>query len=132
MAPSVGTEITAILTDPDGGLTGVTWQWARADDMDGPFTNIGVPTLLSYTVAEGDVGKYLRVKATYEDGEGTGKMATSEAVMVSADLADRYDTDGTPGISITELFSAIDAYFAGGLTIAELFEVIDAYFASNG
>ena len=96
MAPSVGTEITATLTDPDGGLTGVTWQWARADDMDGPFTNIGVPTLLSYTVAEGDVGKYLRVKATYEDGEGTGKMATSEAVMVSADLVPTGTTRTVP------------------------------------
>ena len=40
-----------------------------------------------------------------------------------------YDTNGTPGIQISELFNAIDDYFAGGIiTIAQLFEVIDAYF----
>ena len=41
---------------------------------------------------------------------------------------DRYDTNGIPGIQITELFEAIDNYFAGELSISELFEVIDAYF----
>ena len=41
---------------------------------------------------------------------------------------DRYDTNGIPGIQITELFEAIDDYFAGELSISELFEVIDAYF----
>ena len=31
-------------------------------------------------------------------------------------------------ISITELFVAIDDYFAGEISITELFDVIDAYF----
>ena len=31
-APRVGTEIMATLTDADGGVTGDTWQWARADE----------------------------------------------------------------------------------------------------
>ena len=48
---------------------------------------------------------------------------------VPVDPVDTYDTDGTPGISISELFAAIDDYFAGGIiNISELFEVIDAYF----
>ena len=40
-----------------------------------------------------------------------------------------YDTNGTPGIQISELFDAIDDYFAGVINISQLFEVIDAYFA---
>ena len=39
-----------------------------------------------------------------------------------------YDTNGTPGIQISELFDAIDDYFDGQINISELFEVIDAYF----
>ena len=132
MSLVVGTEVTASLSDPDGGETRITWQWSSADTMDGPFSGISGATLASYTPVEDDADMFLQATATYEDVLGTGKTASSEAVKVSADLADRYDTDGTPGISITELFSAIDAYFAGGLTIAELFELIDAYFASNG
>lgn len=40
----------------------------------------------------------------------------------------RYDTDGTPGISLPEMFNAIDDYFEGDITLSEMFEVIDAYF----
>ena len=31
--PVVGDELTATLSDPDGGVTGTTWQWARTRDM---------------------------------------------------------------------------------------------------
>ena len=130
--PSVGSEVTASLTDLDGDVSGTTWQWASADAMDVDFTNIDGADSASYTPVEDDAGMYLQATASYTDGHGTGKMATSEAVMVSADIVGGYDTNGTSGIQIDELFDAIDAYFAGGLTIAELFEVIDAYFASNG
>ena len=33
--PLVGTALTASLTDPDGGVTGETWQWSRSDAADG-------------------------------------------------------------------------------------------------
>ena len=39
-----------------------------------------------------------------------------------------YDRDNDGVISITELFDAIDDYFAGEISITELFDVIDAYF----
>ena len=41
-----------------------------------------------------------------------------------------YDFDGSGGISISELFAAIDDYFDGLITIAETFAVIDLYFSS--
>ena len=58
---------------------------------------------------------YLQATASYTDGHGTGKMATSEAVMVSADVVAGYDDNGVEGIQIDELFDAIDDYFAGGI-----------------
>ena len=129
MSPAVGSEVTASLTDLDGSITGTTWQWASADAMDGDFTNIDGATSASYTPVEDDAGMYLQATASYTDGHGTGKMATSETVMVNAvTTVGRYDTDGTPGISVAELFVAVDDYFDGELTIAELFEVINAHF----
>ena len=115
MSPAVGSEVTASLTDLDGSITGTTWQWASADAMDGDFTNIDDATSASYTPVEDDAGMYLQATASYTDGHGTGKMATSETVMVNAvTTVGRYDTDGTGGISIAELFDAIDDYFENG------------------
>ena len=125
----VGSEVTASLTDLDGGITGTTWQWAKSMTMNGTFTDIGTATSASYTPVEDDAGMYLQATASYTDGHGTGKMATSEAVMVSADVVAGYDTNDVEGIQIDELFDAIDDYFAGGIiNIDQLFDVIEAYF----
>ena len=59
------------------------------------------------------------------DGKG---IDNTPAPRLSLDIP--YDFDGSGGISISELFAAIDDYFAGKITIAELFEVIDLYFSS--
>ena len=128
MSPAVGSEVTATLTDLDGGITETTWQWSKSMTMDGTFTDIDTATSASYTTLEDDTGMYLQATATYTDGHGPGKMATSEAVMLSVDMVSGYDTNDDGDISIAELFVAIDDYFDGGISIAELFEVIDAYF----
>ena len=127
MSAMVGTVLTATLDDPDGGQTAPTWQWSRSG------TDIADATSATYTVADSDAGMSLMATATYDDVHGEDKMVSSEAVMVMAaderpQAVQDYDTDGTPGISISELFEAIDDYFDDGLSIAELFEVIDAYF----
>ena len=128
VAVVVDTEVTASLTDPDGGVTNTTWQWASADTMAGPFINISGATSASYTVAAGAAGKYLQATASYDDAEGSGKTATSAAVMISADVSSRYDINGTPGIQIDELQAAIDDYFDDGISISDLFGVIEVYF----
>ena len=133
MSPVVGSEVTASLTDPDGGITGTTWQWASADAMDGDFEDITGADSASYTPVEDDAGMYLQATASYTDGHGTGKTATSETVMVSAaderpQAVQDYDTNGTAGIQIDEVFDAINDYFDEEISIAGLFEIIDAYF----
>ena len=122
----VGTEVTASLSDEDGGITNMTWQWASADAMDGTFVDISGETSDSYTPVEGDVDMYLRVTVTYDDVHG-GQTADSDAVMVSADAVAGYDRDDALGISATELSVAINDYLSGELDPVVLSEVIDAY-----
>ena len=77
--PQVSTEITASLTDPDGGVSGLTWQWSRADTKNGSYSDVNAATLASYTPVDDDVDKFLRATASYTDGEGSGKSARMES-----------------------------------------------------
>ena len=70
------------------------------------------------------------VTATDPDGENDTIDVTINVTDVEEGPVQRFDTDGTPGISVDELFVAIDAYFADEIDVDELFEVIDAYFQS--
>ena len=94
--PQVGAEITASLTDPDGGVTGDTWQWASSDAMDGAYTDIDGATDASYTPVADDENMYLRATVTYTDGEGSGKseMATTN-MAVTSNQPPAFDMDTT-------------------------------------
>ena len=70
--PQVGTELTGILTDPDGAVSNVTWQWARSGANDS-WSNIS--SAAAYEPVAADVGKYLRATATYTDPQGSSKTA---------------------------------------------------------
>ena len=120
--PRIGVEIRADTpVDPDGGVTGVTWQWSRADaaafDDGDNVTKIKDATNAGYTPVAADDGKYLRVTASYTDAEGSGKtavgMPANPNVMVEKvrNLAPAFtdeDTD-TDGIQIDPREVAEDA-----------------------
>ena len=72
-----GTAVTASLSDPDGTVSGDSWQWARGDTATGSFSDISGATAASYTPVAADVGKYLRANVTYTDPEGSGKTASA-------------------------------------------------------
>ena len=80
--PSVRTQLTATLTDPDGGVTGESWQWAQADAQAGPYSDINGETSANYTPDNGDVNKVLKAKVSYTDDHGQNK--TAEAVSDNA------------------------------------------------
>ena len=85
--PVVDTALTASLTDPDGGVTGVMWQWAISDAMDGTWTDISGATSDSYTPMAGDAGNYLQATASYADAIGEDKSAMAvTATVTAADL----------------------------------------------
>ena len=122
--PRVGIEIRADTpVDPDGGVTGVTWQWERADN-DVFTTNaadIKDATNAGYTPVAADDGKFLRVTASYTDAEGSGKTAvgvpnqagTAQMVRKVRNLApvftDEDTSDDAPGIQVNDRSVAEDA-----------------------
>ena len=134
LQPRVGVALTASLTDPDGGVTGVTWQWASSDAMDGTFADIDGATSDSYTPVEGDAGKYLRATAMYTDEEGSGKSAeaVSDNAVVAGETQDplltRYDANSNGEIDRDEVITAINDYlFEDGITRDQVIDVLNLY-----
>jgi hypothetical protein len=156
--PRVGTALTASVTDPDVADQGtVMWQWASSATMAGPFTEISGDTVMwqwassatmggafgdiaeatgaSYTPVAGDAGMYLQATATYDDGEGSGKMAmeaTANAVSATPTtgsvVGDQYDANDNGVIDLEEVYKAIDDYFDDLISLEEVYEIIALYF----
>ena len=93
----VGDMLGGLAEDPDGNvgdtppitdmypdITGATWQWAKTmtPDMMASWVPITDATDAAYTVMDADEGYHLRATAMYDDGEGMGKMASEETMMV--------------------------------------------------
>ncbi len=79
--PQVGRGMTAMLIDPDGGLS-IIWTWERSASQYRPLDrNHNGVSSSSYTPVAIDGSQYLRVSATYTDSVG-GPSATSEPVQV--------------------------------------------------
>ena len=74
--PQKGTVLTASLEDDDEP-TGTTWQWYRTSSRSGTGTAITAATSRSYTPDTDDVGRYLRVVASYDDGFDDGNTAVA-------------------------------------------------------
>ena len=70
-----GMAITAVLSDPDGGVNGATWQWARSSNRNTGWATIGSATSAGYTPSDDDQGMYLRAAVSYNDAQGSGKQA---------------------------------------------------------
>ena len=75
--PLTGTAFVASLTDPDGSVTSLTWQWASSATSGGTFDDITGATSATYTPGAGDLGKYLQATATYTDGHDSNKSAVA-------------------------------------------------------
>ena len=76
--PQVDTALTATLDDPDEVTSAVTWSWQRSRaGSKSSWSNISGATSDSYTPVTGDVGRYLRATASYDDGYSTGKNASA-------------------------------------------------------
>ena len=78
--------LTATLSDLDGGLNAVAWQWARSPDQtvwtDIPGAMFSGALTATYTPDAADVGQYLRARAMYTDGHSMEKAA--QAVTAAA------------------------------------------------
>ena len=112
--PTVGTALTAIVDDPDYGVTGETWEWEISDDQS-TWTPIANATSASYTPVPVDVDKHLRAKATYTDAEGSGKTAQKETGAV----ADATHTNSRPEFAAQEDTRSVAENTAAGQNIGE-------------
>ena len=88
----VGQTLTAgAVTDPDGGVSGITYQW-QALPSGSVASDIGSDSS-TYTLTENELNDLIQVIVTYTDGHGSGKTLTSastgvvlaESVVLSAD-----------------------------------------------
>ena len=77
--PYVGRMSTARLTDPDGALVGMTWQWERSSDRSTGWADISGAASATYTPVSADLSRYLRARVAYDDGHGTGKSGQTAA-----------------------------------------------------
>ena len=133
MQPEVGTELTATLADPDGDVTGETWQWASSDMMDGTYTDITGATMASYMPVAADEGMYLRAMVSYSDAEGSDKTAMMVSANPVADpLLVKYDGDKDGWIQLAEARVAVGDYFGPPkgekLSLDDAREVVGLYF----
>ncbi len=97
--PEIGTALVVSLSDPDGSLSDISWQWARS--MDGSdWSDVSGANSDSYVPVAVDVGSYLRATASYRDGHGPGK--TAHAVMESQTAQRAPSFDGDVTLSVDE------------------------------
>ncbi|WP_420443644.1 cadherin domain-containing protein [Candidatus Poriferisodalis sp.] len=87
--PQDGAQLTATLSDPDGGIASTTWSWERSSDQSNWTSVSGATngtTTSSYTPSTSDIGDYLRATATYTDRESRG-LGPSEDRTAQAESA---------------------------------------------
>ena len=101
--PRVGVAVRATVTDPDGSISGLTWQWYRDDNLD--ITSLTATECAAatsddcvikdamsdtHTPTEGDVDETLTAVAMYTDGQGAMKSAMGKSAnMVALDTRNR-------------------------------------------
>ncbi len=92
-APVVGIDLTASITDPDGGVSSIGWTWSKSSDQT-TWTAIAGATSSTYRPVAADVGSYLRATAAYTDSQGSGKNAQqkTDAPVAAAQI----------GVSVSE------------------------------
>ena len=77
--PAFGVDLTATLEDPDGGVTGESWQWQGSSEGT-TWTDISGATEKSYTPSHSDGGLMLRATVEYSDAAGSASLE-SEATQ---------------------------------------------------
>ena len=131
-APRVGAAITASVTDPDGVVTGETWQWARSADGSTGWADTGA-TSAAYTPVQADEDNYLRATASYTDGEGSGKSAeaVSDNAVAAVPGGVPGDTNNDGMIDKPEVIAAYRAYVADPSDKTEMIAIFRQYIADS-
>ena len=98
--PVAGTPITANLSDSDGDVINVAWQWYTKDSSDetpGSGNRIRGETTDTYTPEGDDIGKYLVITANYMD-----RTEDEDNAEIDADLT----TIGLVGVRFANMVTS--------------------------
>ena len=125
-------------TDPEAASA--TWSLSGADAGDFNISSGGVltfgspPDFEDAADADTDTNNIYEVTVEADDGTDSATLdvrvtVTNVDEVVSA-VVQRYDTNGTPGIQISELLDAVDHFFDPEIVLGftDLLDVIDAFF----
>ena len=66
-SPVSGQTLTASVSDPDGGVSVLTYKWSRSSSQNSGFSDIADEDQAEYVVQDSDEGMYLRVTIEYAD-----------------------------------------------------------------
>ncbi|MFZ6049904.1 peroxidase family protein [Pseudomonas sp. CR3202] len=97
-SPSRGQVLTAnnAIIDPDGTVNSTfSFRWQSSSDGGATFTNIAGATSVSFTPGDEEVGRQLRVVATFTDDGGTTETVTSAATGLVGMFVNGTDADET-------------------------------------
>ena len=121
--PQVGTPIVASLTDPDGEVSDVTWQWAGSTSNAGPWTDITTNgTSATYTPVAGDVDNYLQATASYTDRRGSGKSANAVSVQKTREVP---SNNTAPSFTSTTATRSVRENTPSGTSMGDAFQAND-------
>ena len=103
--PTIGAELTASLSDPDGGVADVEWVWERSAGRSA-WEVIDASTAAAHTPTAADSEDYLRVTATYTDALGAGR--TARAAASSPPLGELLSSLSVASSSARTMYPAFD------------------------
>ena len=129
--PEVGSAVTATLSDPDGGVRNVRWQWEKSSNGSTGWTDIQGATSGSYTPGQSDAGIFLRATVSYDDAVGTGKsaQAATSSGVAQMELLSEYDANRNESIERSEAIRAVSDYFDGEISKDDVLAVLVLYFS---
>ena len=82
--PYADRPITAKLTDPDGGVTGLTWEWTKSPTRpNDPWPSDVIGMEATYEPTNEDTSDFLRATASYKDIHGDDTSATDRTAMAT-------------------------------------------------
>ena len=95
VSPRIGVQLTANLSDQDGGVADQEWTWWRSGDR-ASWTRIAAAERATYSPVDADLNRWLQARVTYTDANCPGKMRaaeTSNAVSSSSPTATKQTAD---------------------------------------
>ena len=113
--PMVDIDLTATLSDPDGRLTNIEWQW-KQDGTDIPGAN-----LASFRPRASDVGDGLRVEVIYDDRRGAKSLMSAETRVVESLRLNNL----RPVFSSTSFTRAVAENTSSGQNVGDTVEATD-------